>query len=112
MPRLPTILVMGSHAISTSWPGSRFDCVGSGMIVVIRLLSSLVLLAGMRYQGSRCGMTGRAHRQNNPHLPGAGRSAFQLGAGVPPLRLLVDGAAGDVAQTADHPAVHARRRRA
>ena len=31
--------VMGSHAISTSWPGSRFTCDGSGMIVVIELFS-------------------------------------------------------------------------
>jgi hypothetical protein len=27
--------VMGSHAISTSWPGSRLTCDGSGMVVVI-----------------------------------------------------------------------------
>jgi hypothetical protein len=30
---------MGSHAISTSWPGSRVACDGSGMIVVIGLRS-------------------------------------------------------------------------
>src|SRR5271170_3136693 len=39
MPRLPTIRVIGSHAISTSWPGSRFAWDGSGMIVVIELCS-------------------------------------------------------------------------
>src|ERR1700754_1018425 len=39
MPRLPTMRVMGPHAISTSWPGSRLTCDGSGMIVVIELLS-------------------------------------------------------------------------
>src|ERR1700733_5910591 len=35
MPRLPTILVIGSHAISTSWPGSRLASLGFGMMVVI-----------------------------------------------------------------------------
>src|SRR3984885_1952373 len=39
MPRLPTIRVIGSQAISTSWPGSRFAWDGSGMIVVIELCS-------------------------------------------------------------------------
>src|ERR1700733_15325931 len=39
MPRLPTIRVIGSHAISTSWPGSRFAWDGSGLIVVIELCS-------------------------------------------------------------------------
>src|SRR6476660_5315470 len=43
MPRLPTIRVIGSQAISTSWPGSFFICEGSGMMVVIRLLSSNIL---------------------------------------------------------------------
>src|ERR1700733_6799890 len=38
MPRLPTILVIGSQAISTSWPGSRLDVDGSGMMVVIAIL--------------------------------------------------------------------------
>jgi hypothetical protein len=33
--------VIGSHAISTSCPGSRFTCDGSGMVVVIELLLSL-----------------------------------------------------------------------
>jgi hypothetical protein len=33
--------VIGSHAISTSWPGSRFAWDGSGMIVVIELCSLL-----------------------------------------------------------------------
>src|SRR6476660_4602043 len=46
MPRLPTIRVIGSHAISTSWPGSFFTCDGSGMMVVIRLLSSNYLGPG------------------------------------------------------------------
>src|ERR1700750_572015 len=41
MPRLPTIRVIGSHAISTSWPGSRLTCDGSGMIVVIEILLSM-----------------------------------------------------------------------
>src|ERR1700759_3271156 len=39
MPRLPTIRVIGSHAISTSWPGSRFAWDGSGMVVVIGVCS-------------------------------------------------------------------------
>jgi hypothetical protein len=30
--------VMGSHAISTSWPGSRLTCDGSGTMVVIEVL--------------------------------------------------------------------------
>src|SRR5580692_7741376 len=39
MPRLPTIRVIGSQAISTNWPGSRFAWDGSGMIVVIGVCS-------------------------------------------------------------------------
>src|ERR1700733_7874722 len=47
MPRLPTIRVIGSQAISTSWPGSRLAWDGSGMIVVIELrsLSSAEIVA-------------------------------------------------------------------
>src|SRR5271157_532706 len=41
MPRLPTIRVIGSQAISTNRPGSRDTCEGSGMIAVIALLFPL-----------------------------------------------------------------------
>src|SRR3954462_9815258 len=58
MPRLPTIRVIGSHAISTSCPGSRFTCDGSGMVVVIELLSLLISCATKRFvrlrRGSPC----------------------------------------------------------
>src|SRR5262245_30741456 len=97
MPRLPTMRVMGSHAISTSWPGSRLTCDGSGMIVVIRL----------RFLNA---LHPKARQRNDQHLPGASRSGFEFRAGVPPARLLVDGASGDVAQAADHRSVQARGR--
>src|ERR1700757_4533655 len=102
MPRLPTILVMGSHAISTNWPGSRLDCVGSGMTVVIRLLFSLIAWCPTA-EGLRS-----ANRLDDAHLPGAGRSGFQFRAGGGPLGLLVDRTGGDWAQTADPPAIHPR----
>src|SRR6201995_4568225 len=50
MPRLPTIRVIGSHAISTSWPGSRFACDGSGVIVVIGVCSLPSSGDGAHYQ--------------------------------------------------------------
>src|SRR5579884_3083381 len=53
MPRLPTIRVIGSHAISTSWPGSRLAWDGSGMIVVIELLSLEVRSVRPTYQVRR-----------------------------------------------------------
>ncbi|EUA09249.1 quinone oxidoreductase domain protein [Mycobacterium kansasii 732] len=43
MPRLPTIRVIGSQDISTSWPGSRLAVVGSGTIVVIEISPSEML---------------------------------------------------------------------
>src|SRR6478735_1919553 len=49
----------------------------------------------------------RERIRGNPHLPGAGRSGFESGAAMPPLRLLVDGLTGDVAQAADDGTVHA-----
>src|ERR1700752_3473495 len=98
MPRLPTMRVIGSHAISTSWPGSRAACEGSGMIVVIRMLLSPQLPARRRL------------RESGPHLPGASRSGFEFRARVPPVRLLVDRSTGDVPQAADDRSVHARSR--
>src|SRR5579875_1542992 len=53
MPRLPTIRVMGSHAISTSWPGSRLAWVGSGIILVIEVHSFLRVSAAPRHQVRR-----------------------------------------------------------
>src|SRR5271156_6356723 len=53
MPRLPTIRVIGSHAISTSWPGSRFAWGGSGMIVVIELFSLPLRRDRSHYQARR-----------------------------------------------------------
>src|SRR3954471_755852 len=41
-------------------------------------------------------------------LPGAGRAGFEFGAGMPPARLFVDSAAGDVPEAADHRPVQAR----
>src|ERR1700741_4445722 len=104
MPRLPTILVMGSHAISTSWPGSRAACDGSGMIVVIGLRSLL-----RRSRFLRCHPDGAAC-STPVHLPGAAGSCGEFGALVAPARLLIDGARRDTPQVADHASVETRGR--
>src|SRR6201997_1111706 len=90
MPRLPTIRVIGSHAISTSWPGSRFAWDGSGMIVVIELCSLSSADAASR-------------------LPGAACARREFVALVSPLGLFVHGACGDTAQVADQRAIQSRR---
>src|SRR3954466_1322270 len=95
MPRLPTMRVMGSQAISTNEPGSRLTCDGSGMVVVIR--TSL----------SRNALNPKGATRIRSHLPGAGCSGFERCARVPPTRLFVDRATGDVAQAADDRAVEA-----
>src|ERR1700689_1627327 len=89
MPRLPTIRVIGSHAISTSWPGSRFAWDGSGMIVVIEVCSLTIRLRSCA-------------------LPGAACARREFVALVSPARFLVERVFGDTAQVADHRAVQAR----
>src|SRR5882757_7351551 len=88
MPRLPTIRVIGSHDMSTRVLGSFLVCWGPGTVVVIEFCLSV-----------------------RAHLPGALRSRGQFLARMPPLRLLVDGLAGDVAQIANHRPIEARRGR-
>src|SRR5262245_31053711 len=95
MPRLPTIRVIGSHAISTSWPGSDDLCDGSGMMVVIRLNFMNALRPKVR----------------QPALPGAGRTRLEFCARMAPLRFFVNRAIGDVPQTTDDRSVQSRRRR-
>src|SRR6202012_3919659 len=90
MPRLPTIRVIGSQAISTSWPGSRFAWDGSGMIVVIGV----------------CSLS--SAEKSCPALPGAVCARREFVALVPPARFLVERAVGDAAQAAYHRAVEAR----
>src|ERR1700722_12811128 len=90
MPRLPTIRVIGSQAISTSWPGSRFAWDGSGMIVVIGVCSLI------------------SAEKSFPALPGAVCACCEFVALVPPARFLVERAVGDAAQAAYHRAVQAR----
>src|SRR4051794_40816391 len=91
MPRLPTIRVIGSHDISTRFPdGVRASFSGMVTVAIARLLISVWL------------------------RPGVGRgpiSGGQLGAPVPPLRLLVERVGGEVAQGADDAAVHPDGRR-
>src|SRR5580698_4739955 len=89
MPRLPTIRVIGSQAISTSWPGSRFAWDGSGMIVVIGVCSLSLL-------------------KSCPALPGAVCACCEFVALVSPARVLVERSVGDGAQAAYHRAVQAR----
>src|SRR4051812_1023550 len=77
MPRLPTMRVIGSHAMSTRLPlPSR--CVAAGMVDVIVTPS--------------------------PGSPGAGQ---QVAAALSPLRLLVERADADAAEAADDGAVRA-----
>src|SRR5690242_19014254 len=85
MPRLPTMRVIGSHAMSTSsLPFAPcFAVLGLGAVVVIARLFSVW------------------------GLPGAGGAGLQLAAGLAPLRLLVDGVRRDLAQAADRVAVEA-----
>src|ERR1700712_3548513 len=87
MPRLPTIRVIGSHDMSTRVLGSFLACWGAGTVVVIEFCLSLA----------------------SRHLPGALRSCGQFLARMPPTRLFVQSASGDVAQIADHRPVEARR---
>ena len=109
MPRLPTIRVMGSHAISTSWPGSRFTWDGSGMIVVIESCSLYLDALRCRAFGAMDTAAGRAR---------AGETrTYQVR--VAPVSSFVPGwrhfgslstvRTGDVAQAADHRSVQARR---
>src|SRR4051794_11528543 len=81
MPRLPTILVIGSQAMSTTLPASGAT---RSRVAIAKLLS--VAPAGLVAGG-------------------------QLGPVVPPLGLLVHGAVGDRPQTPDRLAVQGDRRR-
>src|ERR1700679_2565394 len=90
MPRLPTIRVIGSQAISTNWPGSRFAWDGSGMIVVI----------------GGCSLS--SAEKSCPALPGAVCARREFVALVSPARFLVERAVGDAAQAAYHRAVQSR----
>src|SRR3954453_7531200 len=81
MPRLPTILVIGSQAMSTTLPASG---VTRSRVAIAKLLS--VAPAGLVAGG-------------------------QLGLVVPPLGFLVDRAVGDRPQAPDHLAVAGRQRR-
>src|SRR3954451_12773557 len=81
MPRLPTILVIGSQAMSTTLPASG---VTRSRVAIAKLLS--VAPAGL--------------------VPGR-----QLGLVVAPLRLLVDRAVGERPQAPDRLAVDGDRRR-
>src|SRR3974377_2447115 len=94
MPRLPTILVIGSQAMSTSWPGSRLAVVGSGTIVVIGF-SPFEMEIGIP--------------RPTRYSPGSAGSGGELVARVAPARLLVDGALRDTPQVADHGPVQTHR---
>src|SRR3954451_22788786 len=82
MPRLPTILVIGSQDMSTSWPASGVTFSRVAMVC------GLLLVA-----------------------PPRGVARGQLIAGVTPLRLLVDRLVGHAAELADHGPVDAGDRR-
>src|SRR6476661_4770106 len=101
MPRLPTMRVMGSHAMSTRFldPGcpSADACWG---IVDVMVAASLTCRVS-----PRTGCAGAARRGGWCGLPGAGRAGGELRAGCAPVRLLVQGALGDLAQVADGGAV-------
>src|ERR1700729_3715202 len=88
MPRLPTILVIGSQAISTSPEPD------SWAVVIAAYLSSSAERPG-----------GRSRRSVSPGLLVAGQQVVALGA---PLRLFIGGLGGEAAQGADDgPVQHA-----
>src|SRR3954469_20491395 len=91
MPRLPTIRVIGSQAISTSWPGWVAPPASRSVIVIVR-----TPLRGL-------GDGGAAGRRSRP-VPGV-VAGGQCLAVVPPLRFLVGRGVGDPAQPADQRAV-------
>src|ERR671922_2895787 len=78
MPRLPTILVIGSQAMSTSFPASGLT------FSRVAMLSALLV------------------------APARGVAGGELVAVVAPLRLLVDRLVRDRPQAADHRSVNAR----
>src|SRR5215475_7400398 len=86
MPRLPTILVIGSQAISTR-------PVSSLAVVIAR--------ASHARGAAACGRW-RRRRSVSPGLRVAGQQVVAL---LAPLRLLVRGLGGETAQGADHGAV-------
>src|ERR1700722_4010493 len=90
MPRLPTIRVIGSQAISTSWPGSRFAWDGSGMIVVIGVCSLI------------------SAEKSFPALPGAVCACCGMVGLGPPARFLVRREVAVAAQAPYRRAVQAR----
>src|SRR5690242_10434381 len=86
MPRLPTIRVIGSHDISTSFPGTLGAArCGSVTVAMLSLLS--------RYLAGPVGCWVIA--------------GGQLAAAVPPLRLLVDRGVGEPPELADELPVQA-----
>src|SRR6185437_1134727 len=85
MPRLPTILVIGSQAIST------------------RPVSLAVVIARASHaQGAAACSRWRRRRSVSPGLRVARQQVIAL---LAPLRLLVRGPGGEAAQSADHRAV-------
>src|SRR5215470_8183519 len=86
MPRLPTIRVIGSQAIST------------------KPVSSAVVMAQLLYFPSARGTAGA-------WSPGLLVARQELVALLAPLRLLVGGLRGEAAKSADHGSVHGARRR-
>src|SRR4051794_7675246 len=98
MPRLPTIRVIGSHAMSTSslpWvPRSRLFCVA------VMTSPSIVALAGAR------GVWARGRWVLSPGPGGAGG---EFRAGPPPLGLAVERVRRDLAQPAHRGPVEADR---
>src|SRR5947209_11377327 len=89
MPRLPTIRVIGSHDISTSF----LDSVGVSVRGAVRVVMVFSFPGAVGLPAAVIG--------------GGTVSGGQLGTRVAPPRLLVDGAVGEGAQGADGPAVDA-----
>src|SRR5262245_50820715 len=111
MPRLPTIRVIGSHAISTSWPGSRLTCDGSGMVVVIETSLSVCDRLHHRVFQAIVELSPAVRAEGDSHLPGASRAGGEFRAALAPPGFFVDRACGDLTQTADHAAVDLGTRR-
>src|SRR3954454_12802020 len=112
MPRLPTMRVMGSQAMSTSWPSPLSPACAPGAGIVLVMGGAPVV--GGCSPGGPCGcvekrtcrhVDGPAGAEWRRRSPGADGSGGELAAGSTPARLLVDGAGGERAQRADDGAV-------
>src|SRR6202453_3311880 len=93
MPRLPTILVIGSQFISTRF----FDLLGTSFVGAVIVLIAIAPLISDRFS---------AQASKRPLIRSWMVAACELRARMPPLRLLVDSILSHRAQRSDRTTVH------